>query len=98
MIDVKINQKSAKLHRVNQLLQKIYKKLLIEYRNIDEYYQKRIEISLKRCDTKNIRTNKKKIREKINIDESRFRVEKNCRNRRIESKNKRNFQSKKFSE
>ena len=91
MIDIKISQKNAKLHRVSQLLQKIYKKLFIEHRSIDEYYQKKVEISLKRCDTKNIRTNKKKIREKINIDESRFRVERICRSRRIESKNKRSF-------
>ena len=91
MIDAKISQRSAKLHRVNQLLQKVYKKLFIEHRSIDEYYQKKIEISLKRCDTEDIRTNEKKIREKININEPRFRIEKNCRSRRIKSKNRRSF-------
>ena len=91
MIGVKISQRSAKLHRANQLLQKVYKKLLIEHRSVDEYYQKRVEISLKRCDTKDIRTNERKIRERINIDEPRFRIEKNCRSRCIKLRNKRSF-------
>ena len=91
MIGVKISQKSAKLHRASQLLQKVYKKLLIEHRSVDEYYQKGVEISLKRCDTKNIRTNERKIRERININESRFKIEGNCRSRCIKSKNKRSF-------
>ena len=78
MIDTKISQRNAKLHRINQLLQKIYQKLLIGHRGINEYYKKEVEISLKRCNTKNIRTNKKKVREKIHIDKSQLRAEKDC--------------------
>ena len=47
MINAKINQKSAKLYKINQLLQKIYRKLLIENRSVNEYYQKKTEISSK---------------------------------------------------
>ena len=41
MINAKIGQKSTKLYRTNQLLQKVHQKLFVEYRSTNEYYKKK---------------------------------------------------------